>query len=143
VLNPQVVVFGGDLTEAVEPLLAGVRELVYRRANVRATRQLQIEQSELGQGAGIAGCAEMTLAEVLSPHAIDAALIPKQFTGDDHHRGIHRLARRDPADAPGRPGLRFRVSMGWMHALGSIGRGQERLTGTSREGPRPLLLLRA
>ncbi|MBV9923372.1 MAG: ROK family transcriptional regulator [Pseudonocardia sp.] len=75
-LNPQVVVFGGDLAEAFEPLLAGVREQVYRRAIVPVTRELSIEQSALGQGAGIAGCAAMALAEVLSPRAIDAALAP-------------------------------------------------------------------
>jgi predicted NBD/HSP70 family sugar kinase len=73
-LNPQAVVFGGDLAEAFEPLLAGVREQVYRRAIVPVTRELSIEQSALGQGAGIAGCAAMALAEVLSPRAIDAAL---------------------------------------------------------------------
>jgi predicted NBD/HSP70 family sugar kinase len=73
-LNPQVVVFGGDLADAVEPLLAGVREQVYRRAIVPATRRLRIERSALGPGAGIAGCAAMALAEVLSPRAIDTAL---------------------------------------------------------------------
>jgi predicted NBD/HSP70 family sugar kinase len=73
-LNPQVVVFGGDLAEAFEPLLAGVREQVYRRAVVPATRELAIEQSTLGPGAGVAGCAAMALAEVLSPRAVDAAL---------------------------------------------------------------------
>jgi predicted NBD/HSP70 family sugar kinase len=73
-LNPQVVVFGGDLAEAFEPLLAGVREQVYRRAIVPVTRDLSIEQSALGPEAGIVGCAAVALAEVLSPRAIDAAL---------------------------------------------------------------------
>jgi len=73
-LNPEVVVFGGDLAEAFEPLLAGVREQVYRRAVVPVTRELAIEQSTLGPGAGVAGCAAMALSEVLSPRAIDAAL---------------------------------------------------------------------
>ena len=73
-LNPQVVVFGGDLAEAFEPLLAGVREQIYRRAVVPVTRELSIEQSSLGAGAGIAGCAAMALTEVLSPQAIDAVL---------------------------------------------------------------------
>lgn len=73
-LNPQVVVFGGDLAEAFEPLLAGVREQVYRRAIMPVTRELVVEQSALGSGAGIAGCAAMALAEVLSPRAVDAAL---------------------------------------------------------------------
>jgi hypothetical protein len=69
-----VVVFGGDLAEAFEPLLAGVREQVYRRAVVPVTRELAIEQSVLGAGAGVAGCAAMALAEVLSARAVDAAL---------------------------------------------------------------------
>jgi predicted NBD/HSP70 family sugar kinase len=73
-LNPQVVVFGGDLAEAFEPLLAGVREQIYRRAVVPVTRELAIEQSALGAGAGVAGCAAMALAEVLSARAVDAAL---------------------------------------------------------------------
>ena len=73
-LNPQVVVFGGDLAEAFEPLLASMREQVYRRAIVPVTRDLAIEQSALGPGAGIVGCAAMVLAEVLSPRAVDAAL---------------------------------------------------------------------
>jgi predicted NBD/HSP70 family sugar kinase len=73
-LNPQVVILGGDLAEAFEPLLAGVRELVYRRAIVPVTRELRIEQSTLGPGAGVAGCAAMALTAVLSPRAIDAAL---------------------------------------------------------------------
>jgi predicted NBD/HSP70 family sugar kinase len=73
-LNPQVVVFGGDLAEAFEPLLAGVRELVYGRAIEPATRELRIEQSTLGKRAGITGCAAMALTAVLSPRAIDAAL---------------------------------------------------------------------
>ncbi len=73
-LNPQVVVFGGDLAEAFEPLLAGVREQVYRRALAPATRELSVERSALGPSAGVAGCAAMALAEVLSPRAIDAAL---------------------------------------------------------------------
>jgi hypothetical protein len=69
-----VVVFGGDLAEAFEPLLAGVRELVYGRAIEPATRELRIEQSTLGKRAGITGCAAMALTAVLSPRAIDAAL---------------------------------------------------------------------
>ena len=51
-----------------------MREQVYRRALAPATRELSIERSALGPGAGIAGCAAMALAEALSPRAIDAAL---------------------------------------------------------------------
>lgn len=73
-LNPAVVVLGGDLTGAYEPLVAGVREVVYQRATVLATRQLRIEPSRLGDTAGLMGCAALVLERILSPAAVDALL---------------------------------------------------------------------
>ncbi|MBX6767045.1 MAG: ROK family protein, partial [Actinomadura rubrobrunea] len=73
-LNPAVVVLGGDLTGAYEPLIAGVREVVYRRGTALATGRLRIEPSRLGDAAGLIGCAVMTLDHLLSPEAVDAAL---------------------------------------------------------------------
>jgi predicted NBD/HSP70 family sugar kinase len=73
-LNPAVVVLGGDLTGAYEPLIAGVREVVYQRATALATRQLRIEPSVLGDSAGLTGCAAMVLDQILSPAAVDEAL---------------------------------------------------------------------
>ncbi|MEU8123354.1 ROK family transcriptional regulator [Spirillospora sp. NPDC049024] len=72
-LNPAVVVLGGDLAGADEPLIAGLREIVYRRSTALATRDLRIEPSRLGEGAGLAGCAAMVLDNILSPGAVDAA----------------------------------------------------------------------
>jgi predicted NBD/HSP70 family sugar kinase len=71
-LNPAVVVLGGDLTGAYETLIAGVREVVYSRATALATRSLRIEPSRLGDRAGLTGCAIMVLDHILSPEAIDA-----------------------------------------------------------------------
>jgi predicted NBD/HSP70 family sugar kinase len=73
-LNPAVVVLGGDLTGAYEPLIAGVREAVYQRATALATGRLRIEPSMLGDTAGLAGCAAMVLDRILSPAAVDEAL---------------------------------------------------------------------
>jgi predicted NBD/HSP70 family sugar kinase len=73
-LNPAVVVLGGDLAGAYEPLIAGVREVVYRRSTALATRQLRIEPSRLGDEAGLLGCAALVLDRILAPEAIDAAL---------------------------------------------------------------------
>lgn len=73
-LNPAVVVLGGDLTGAYEPLVAGVREVVYQRATALATRQLRIEPSRLGDAAGLIGCATMVLDRILAPDAVDVAL---------------------------------------------------------------------
>ncbi len=70
-LNPAVVVLGGDVAEMFQPLVSGVREVVYRRSTQLATRSLRIERSRLGAGAGITGCALMVLDRVLSADAID------------------------------------------------------------------------
>ncbi|MBB4915502.1 ROK family transcriptional regulator [Streptosporangium saharense] len=72
-LNPAVVVLGGDVAETFQPLLAGVREVVHRRSTALSTRNLRIERSRLGPGAGIVGCAHMVLDHILSPEAVDAS----------------------------------------------------------------------
>jgi predicted NBD/HSP70 family sugar kinase len=74
ILNPSVVVLGGDVAEAFGPLVASIREVVYRRSTTLATRRLRIEPSRLGAGAGISGCAVMVLDHVLSPDAVDESL---------------------------------------------------------------------
>lgn len=71
-LNPAVVVLGGDLVGADEPLIAGLREIVYQRSTALATRSLRIEPSRLGETAGLVGCAAMVLDRVLAPETIDA-----------------------------------------------------------------------
>jgi predicted NBD/HSP70 family sugar kinase len=75
VLNPAVIIIGGDLARAGEPLLAGIREVVYKRSLPLATGRLQIALSRLGDEAGITGAAVMVLETVLAPAAIDAALV--------------------------------------------------------------------
>ena len=74
-LNPAVIVIGGDVARAGEPLLAGIREIVYRRSLPLATGRLRIVPSELGDEAGITGAAVMVLETILTPAAIDAALL--------------------------------------------------------------------
>ncbi|HWL41622.1 MAG TPA: ROK family protein [Ilumatobacter sp.] len=73
-LNPAVIVIGGDVAGAGEPLLASIREVVYQRSLPLATGQLQIALSRLGDEAGIVGAAVMVLETVLAPAAIDATL---------------------------------------------------------------------
>ncbi|SNS70210.1 Sugar kinase of the NBD/HSP70 family, may contain an N-terminal HTH domain [Streptosporangium subroseum] len=73
-LNPAVVVLGGDVAETFQPMVSGVREVVHRRSTALATRNLRIERSRLGPGAGIIGCAHMVLDHILSPDAIDSLL---------------------------------------------------------------------
>ncbi len=74
-LNPAVIVLGGDVALAGEPLLAGVREEVYRRSLPLATGHLRLVTSQLGDEAGITGAAVMVLETILAPAAIDAAMV--------------------------------------------------------------------
>jgi predicted NBD/HSP70 family sugar kinase len=70
-LNPSVIVIGGSLSAAGDALLAGVREVVYRRSLPLATAQLRIVQASAGDLAGVVGSAVMIIDEVLAPEAVD------------------------------------------------------------------------
>ncbi len=72
--NPSLVVIGGQLAHADEPLLAGIREVVYRRSLPLATRDLQITTSRLNGRAGVTGLALMLGDHIFAPHAVDQAL---------------------------------------------------------------------
>jgi len=71
-LNPSIIVIGGSIARAGEHLLAGVREVVYRRSIPLATQHLGIVQSQAGETAGVLGAAIMVIKQVLSAEAIDA-----------------------------------------------------------------------
>ena len=73
-LNPAVIMIGGDVAEAGDQLLAGVREIVYQRSTALATNDLTIMSSTLGDRAGVTGAAAMAIEEILAPASIDAAL---------------------------------------------------------------------
>lgn len=73
-VNPALVAIGGDLVGAFDPLVAGVREEIYRRSMAAATQNLRIEPGRLPGHSGVMGCAILVLDEVLAPAAVDAAL---------------------------------------------------------------------
>ncbi|WP_107771105.1 ROK family transcriptional regulator [Nocardioides sediminis] len=73
VINPSVVVIGGQLSAAGEHLLAGIREVVYQRSLPLATEHLSIQTSRAGAEAGVLGAAAMAIEHVLSPEAVEAA----------------------------------------------------------------------
>jgi predicted NBD/HSP70 family sugar kinase len=72
-VNPSVIVIGGSLAQAGEHLLAGIREVVYRRSLPLATEHLRIAPSVAGRRAGVLGAASLAIGHVLSPEAIEAA----------------------------------------------------------------------
>ena len=70
-LNPSVIVIGGSLSAAGDPLLAGVREVVYRRSLPLATAELRIVPASAGDLSGVVGAAVMVIDDVLAPEAVD------------------------------------------------------------------------
>ncbi|WP_049822143.1 ROK family transcriptional regulator [Arthrobacter sp. H41] len=74
-INPSVIVVGGIMASAGEHLLAGIREVVYRRSLPLATEHLRIVPSVSGERAGVSGAAAMAVAHVLSPESIEAATL--------------------------------------------------------------------
>lgn len=70
-LNPSVILVGGSIAHAGEYLLAGVREVVYRRSIPLATQNLSIVQSQAGDTAGVLGAAIMVIQQALSPASVD------------------------------------------------------------------------
>jgi predicted NBD/HSP70 family sugar kinase len=73
-LNPSVLVIGGDLAKAEQHLFAGIREAIYRRSTILATGHLQIARSQLGDRAGVIGAAALVLDHRLSPAVVDRML---------------------------------------------------------------------
>lgn len=81
VLNPSIVVLGGDIANAHEQLLAHVREVVYTRSLPLATRRLEIVSSRLGDRAGILGGAYLAIEHRLRPEAFDRELEQRLESG--------------------------------------------------------------
>ncbi|CAA9386079.1 MAG: hypothetical protein AVDCRST_MAG32-1979 [uncultured Nocardioides sp.] len=72
-INPSVVVIGGQLAGAGEHLLAGIRESVYQRSLPLATEHLRIVTSRAGREAAVLGASALAIEHVLSPEAVEAA----------------------------------------------------------------------
>ncbi|MFC5380751.1 ROK family transcriptional regulator [Aquipuribacter nitratireducens] len=70
-LNPSVVVIGGSLAGAGDHLLAGIREVVYRRSLPLATQHLRIVTSRTGGRAAVIGAATMVIDQVLSDDSLE------------------------------------------------------------------------
>ena len=76
--NPSVIVLGGSLGQAGEHLMAGVREVVYRRSLPLATSHLRIALSMAGDQAAILGASQLVTQYVLSPAIIEASVAAGQ-----------------------------------------------------------------
>jgi len=73
-LNPRVLVIGGDLADTGEQFLRGVHESLLQRTQPLATGRLVVSTSTLGDRAGVAGAVVMVRDQVFSPEAVDRRL---------------------------------------------------------------------
>jgi predicted NBD/HSP70 family sugar kinase len=71
-LNPELVLVGGALASA--PLLAGMRETLYRLALPRATRHMALQLGSLGENAAVAGLTRLVVDQEFSPQTVNARL---------------------------------------------------------------------
>ncbi len=72
--NPGAIVIGGDISQAHQQLLAGVREVAFGRSLPMATRDLRMASSQLGDRAGVIGAAIMVIEHVLAPETVDRVI---------------------------------------------------------------------
>lgn len=71
-INPEVVLIGGALASA--PLLAGIRETLYKIALPRATRHLALHLGGLGEDAAVVGLTRLVVDHEFAPAAVNARL---------------------------------------------------------------------
>jgi predicted NBD/HSP70 family sugar kinase len=58
-LNPGRIVIGGEMALVGEPLLAGIREVIYQRSQPLATKHLQITTASNNEFAGVIGASRL------------------------------------------------------------------------------------
>jgi predicted NBD/HSP70 family sugar kinase len=74
ILNPKVIVIGGTLAALDDHLLAGVRELVYKRSLPLATRDLELVVSRPDPDAGIVGAALLVVEEEMKSKNVERVI---------------------------------------------------------------------
>lgn len=77
-LNPEVVVIGGELAAAENHLFAGIRESVYARSLPLATRRLAILPAAQGDMAGASGLVAALTDHLCAPARVDSLLARPQ-----------------------------------------------------------------
>jgi len=73
-MNPAVIVLGGPIGQSGEHLLAGAREVVYKRTMPLASGHLQITRSLAGANAALIGASMLAIHHALSPERVEAML---------------------------------------------------------------------
>jgi predicted NBD/HSP70 family sugar kinase len=79
ILNPEMIVIGGTLAILDDHLLAGMRELVYKRSLPLATRDLELVISPPDPDAGIVGAAILVVEEQMKSQNVEGVITRHGF----------------------------------------------------------------
>ena len=71
-LNPSILVVGGELAQTGDICIAAIREGVYRHSQPLVTRDLGIVRSRMGRSSGLAGAAKVAVEEIFAPAFLEA-----------------------------------------------------------------------
>ena len=70
-LNPSIVVIGGELAQTGDICLAAIREGIYHHAQPLVTREMSIVRSRMGRSAGLVGAATVAVDEIFAPNFME------------------------------------------------------------------------
>jgi predicted NBD/HSP70 family sugar kinase len=79
-LAPAAIVVGGEIAAAGEPLVAGIREVVYRQTLPTVSSDLQIVSSELGARAGVVGAITLAVENAVAPDTVERLLAARTLS---------------------------------------------------------------
>jgi predicted NBD/HSP70 family sugar kinase len=80
-LNPSAILVGGSVALADDHLLAGLREVVFRRSTSLSTTELRLSTCVLGDEAGVIGAAVMVAEQLFDPSRVEASLPRRAAAG--------------------------------------------------------------
>jgi predicted NBD/HSP70 family sugar kinase len=71
VLNPSIVVVGGELAHTGDICVAAIREAIYRHSQPLLTRDLAVIRSRMGRSSGLLGAAEVAMDALFTPNVLE------------------------------------------------------------------------
>ena len=92
-LNPDIVVIGGDVVHAHERFMLGVRDTLLARTQPLAIARLTIAPSALGDRAGITGAAAMVADVIFGKAAVDAEINSSSPSASSAQGGAERATQ--------------------------------------------------
>ena len=115
VLNPSIIVVGGELAQTGDICMAAIREAIYRHSQPLLTRDLAVTRSRMGRSSGLLGAAEVALEALFAPDLLEGWITSGSPLAhpdvvrllDDARHALRGEARDDappiPVPVPARP----------------------------------------